>query len=127
MRAEGRARTGDLQGALDDLNYLRKFRHKKGTPALVISGKDNIIGEVINERRRELPIASYKRFADLKRFTNELGKPWAKEYITHVVKGVKYTQKVDSEYFILPIRNVVLKWNPQWNIPLDERPWSASK
>lgn len=127
MRAEGRARTGDLQGALDDLNYLRKFRHKKGTPALVISGKDNIISEVINERRRELPIASYKRFADLKRFTNEPGKPWAKEYITHVVKGVKYTQKVDSEYFILPIRNVVLKWNPQWNIPLDERPWSASK
>lgn len=127
MRAEGRARTGDLQGALDDLNYLRKFRHKKGTPALVISGKDNIISEVINERRRELPIASYKRFADLKRFTNELGKPWAKESITHVVKGVKYTQKIDSEYFILPIRNVVLKWNPQWNIPLDERPWSASK
>lgn len=127
MRAEGRARTGDLQGALADLNYLRKFRHKKGTPALAISGSDNIINEIINERRRELPVASYKRFADLKRFTNELGKPWARESITHVVKGVSYTQKIDSEYYVLPIKNTVLKWNPQWGIPMDDRPWSSNK
>lgn len=127
MRAEGRARTGDLTGALADLNYLRKFRHKTGTPDLQISGRDNIIQEVINERRRELPAGSPKRFFDLKRFTNEPGKPWAKEEITHIVQGVPYSQKVDSDFFVLPIRNAVLVWNPQWGIPLDESPWSSSK
>ena len=127
MRAEGRARTNDLQGALQDLNYLRKFRHKTGTQELVMSGQDNIINEVINERRRELPAASHKRFADLKRFSNEIGKPWAKESVTHIVQGTAYTQKVDSEYFVLPIRNDVLRWNPHWNIPLEERPWSNNK
>lgn len=127
MRAEGRARTNDLTGAMADLNYLRKLRHKTGTPDLQISGQDNIINEIINERRRELPVGSPKRFFDLKRFTNEIGKPWAKESITHVVQGVSYTQKVDSDFFVLPIRNEVLRWNPHWGIPLDNSPWSNSK
>ncbi|MEG1485340.1 MAG: RagB/SusD family nutrient uptake outer membrane protein [Bacteroidales bacterium] len=127
MRAEGRARNNDLSGAIADLNYLRKFRHKTGTPALLIAGKDNIIAEIVNERRRELPMGSPKRFFDLKRFTNEIGKPWAKESITHIVKGVSYSQKIDSDFFILPIRNEVLRWNPQWGIPMDETVWSNNK
>jgi hypothetical protein len=127
MRAEGRARTNDVAGALSDLNYLRKFRHKTGTPNLNISGADNVMLEVANERRRELPIGSYKRFADLKRYTNDAGKPWSKSEITHMVKGKSYTQKIDSDYYILPIRNDVLRWNPQWGIDLDETPWTNSK
>lgn len=127
MRAEGRARTNDLTGAMADLNYLRKLRHKTGTPELQISGQDNIINEIVNERRRELPVGSTKRLFDLKRFSNEVGKPWAKESITHVVQGVAYSQKVDSDFFVLPIRNEVLRWNPHWGIPMDESPWSNSK
>lgn len=127
MRAEGRARTNDLTGALADLNYLRKFRHVTGTPDLLISGQDNIINEVIKERRRELPVGSTKRIFDLKRFTNEPGKPWAKESITHIVQGVSYSQKVDSDFFVLPISNDVLRWNPHWGVPLNETPWSSSK
>lgn len=127
MRAEGRARTNDLSGALADLNYLRKFRHKTGTPNLSISGKDNIIHEIVNERRRELPIGSPKRFCDLKRFSVEAGKPWAKESVSHTVQGATYSQKVDSDYFVLPIRNDVLRWNPHWGIPQEEAPWSNNK
>lgn len=127
MRAEGRARTNDLSGALEDLNYLRKFRHKTGTPALQISGENNIISEIVNERRRELPIGSPKRFFDLKRFSNEIGKPWAKESVAHVVQGASYSQKVDSDFFVLPIRNEVLRWNPQWGIALDNSVWSNNK
>lgn len=127
MRAEGRARTNNLSGALSDLNYLRKFRHKKGTPDLQITDKDNLMQEIANERRRELPMGSHKRFADLKRYTNDPGKPWSKSAITHVIKGTSYSQKIDSEYFILPIRNDVLRWNPHWGIPLDETPWSNNK
>ena len=127
MRAEGEARTGNTAAALKDLNYLRKFRHKTGTPDLNISGADNIMNEIANERRRELPLASYKRFADLKRYTNDAGKPWSKTSITHVVKGTSYTQNIDSQYFVLPISNDVLRWNPQWGIDLDETPWTNSK
>lgn len=127
MRAEGRARTNNTQGALDDLNYLRKFRHKTGTPALNISGADNIIQEIVNERRRELPLGSPKRFFDLKRYCLESGKSWCKTEVQHVVQGVTYSQPVNSAYFVLPIRNDVIRWNPHWGIPMDESPWSKNK
>ncbi len=127
MRAEANARLNNISSALEDLNYLRKLRHKTGTPEINITGQDNVINEIINERRRELPVGSPKRFFDLKRFTNEIGKPWAKESITHIVQGVTYSQKVDSDFFVLPITNEVLRWNPHWNVPLDETNWSNNK
>ena len=124
MRAEGLARTGNTTGALADLNYLRKFRHITGTPDLNITGADNIIQEIVNERRRELPVGSPKRFFDLKRFCLESGKPWGKTSISHTVKGVTYSANIDSEFFIFPISNEVINWNPQWGIPLETRPWN---
>lgn len=127
MRAEGRARTNDLTGALADLQYLFKLRHKTGTVFPTISGQDNVIQEIINERRRELPVGSPKRFFDLKRFCLETGKPWCKTSITHTVKGVAYTQAVDSDYFVIPISNDVLRWNPQWGVPLNTAAWSNNK
>ncbi len=127
MRAEGRARTNNPAGALSDLNYLRKLRHKRGTPDLVISTADDLMVEIANERRREIHPGSYKRFADLKRYTNDLGKPWSKTSVSHTVNGVSYRAEIDSDYFILPIRNTVLQWNPQWGIALDDSPWSSSK
>ncbi|MDD2426190.1 MAG: RagB/SusD family nutrient uptake outer membrane protein, partial [Bacteroidales bacterium] len=127
MRAEGRARTNNVTGALADLNYLRKFRHKTGTPDLVITSKDAAIQEIVNERRRELPMGSPKRFFDLKRFCLETGKTWCKTSITHTVKGQPYTANIDSKFFILPISNDVLRWNTHWGIPLEETPWSNNK
>lgn len=127
MRAEGYARTNNTAGALQDLNYLRKFRFKTGTPSLSLSSQDAIIQEVINERRRELPVGSPKRFFDLKRFVLDAGKSWSKTTIKHVVKGVEYSANVDSDFFILPISNDVLRWNPQWNVPLNSQSWSNSK
>lgn len=127
MRAEGRARTNNVTGALADLNYLRKFRHRTGTPDLVISAKDAVIQEIVNERRRELPMGSPKRFFDLKRYCLETGKSWAKTSITHTVKGQPYSANIDSKFFILPISNDVLRWNSHWGIPLEETPWSNNK
>lgn len=126
MRAEGRARSGDETGALADLNYLRKFRHRTGTPDLAISGEDNIIMEIMNERRRELPIASPKRVFDLKRFLLDPGKPWAKTTIVRTVEGNVCSANVDSKQFIIPIRNVVLNLNPQWGIPIDPTYWDGN-
>lgn len=127
MRAEGYARRNNLAGALSDLNYLRKFRFVTGTPSLNLSDQNSVIHEVINERRRELPVGSPKRFFDLKRLCLDVGKPWAKTSIKHTVKGVDYSANIDSEHFILPISNDVLRWNPQWGVSLNMSPWSNSK
>ncbi len=127
MKAEANARLSKTAEALADLNYLRVLRFKTGTPPLNITDKDLLVKEIINERRRELPVGSPKRFFDLKRFTLDPGKPWSKTSITHTVKGVPYTAAIDSDFFVLPIRNDVLRWNPQWNIPLDSSPWSNTK
>jgi hypothetical protein len=124
MRAEGYVRTNKTAEALADLNYLRKFRHKTGTPDLNISGADNIMLEIANERRREIPICSHKRFADIKRYTNDTGKPWSKSAITHTVRGKSFTQNIDSDYFVMPIANDVIKYNPQWGLEENATPWS---
>jgi len=127
IRAEGRARTNDLAGAIADLNLLRKFRMKPGFTPFASTSQDAVIEEVLNERRRELPVGSQKRFLDLKRLVLEKGKPWAKESITHVVKGTTYTANVNSDYFRMPIQNDVIIKNPHWGLEVETRPWSSSK
>ena len=127
MRAEGYARSSNPAGAVTDLNYLRKLRYKPGTPELLLTDQNAVIQEVLNERRRELPVGSPKRFFDLKRLVLDAGKPWSKTSVTHIVKGVPDSANIDSDFFILPISNDVLRWNPQWNVPLSAQPWSNSK
>lgn len=127
MRAEARARANDLPGALSDLNTLRKFRYKTGTPAFTTTNSDVAINEIIKERRIELPVGSIKRFLDLKRLCLDTGKPWSKTSITHVLKGRTYKADIDSKYFIIPIKNTILQYNPQWGIPQDATHWSNSK
>lgn len=123
MRAEGYARTNKLDLAIADLNTLRQYRFKTGTPPLTVGTQDQVIQLVLEERRRELPIGGYKRFLDLKRFTLDQGKPWSKTQITHQVAGQTYKGIIDSKDFIIPISNVVLKFNSNWGIPLETRPF----
>lgn len=123
MRAEGYARTNRLDLAIADLNTLRQYRFKTGTPPLTVGTQDEVIRLVLEERRRELPIGGFKRFLDLKRFTLDKGKPWSKSRITHTIAGQTYSGTVDSKDFIVPISNVVLRFNPNWGIPLETRPY----
>ncbi|MBS0027772.1 RagB/SusD family nutrient uptake outer membrane protein [Chitinophaga sp. 22321] len=123
MRAEGYARTNRLSAAIDDLNTLRRYRYKTGTPPLVVGSQAEVIQQVLDERRRELPLGSFKRFLDLKRLCLETGKPWSKQKVQHKIGTETYSGTIDSKDFILTISNVVLKFNPQWNIPLDGRPF----
>jgi hypothetical protein len=123
MRAEAYARTNKLQEAIDDLNLLRSFRYVTATTPLVQGTQDQVIEMVLNERRRELPLAHLKRFLDLKRFVLETGKPWSKDKIVHLVGAQSYEGKIDGPAFILPISNLVLNFNPQWGVPLDTRPF----
>lgn len=121
MRAEGNARTNKLQLAIDDLNTLRKYRYKTGTPDLTVGTQDQVIQAVLDERRRELPIGGIKRFMDLKRLVLDTGKPWSKTKVTHQLGTQTYTGTVDSQDFILTISNPYLQYNPGWGIPLDTR------
>lgn len=123
IRAEGYARTNQLTLAIADLNTLRRYRYKTGTPQLTAGSQDQVIQAVLDERRRELPVGGIKRFMDLKRFVVETGKPWSKQAITHHVGAETFTGRIDSKDFILNIPNTVLKYNPAWNIPLDTRPF----
>lgn len=123
MRAEGYARMNRLDLAIADLNTLRQYRLKTGTPELTAGTQDEVIQWVLEERRRELPIGGFKRFLDLKRFTLDNGKPWSKSEITHKIAGQTYKGTIDSKDFIVPISNVVLKFNPNWGIPLETRPY----
>ncbi|NSL87263.1 RagB/SusD family nutrient uptake outer membrane protein [Chitinophaga sp. Mgbs1] len=123
MRAEGYARTNQLAAAISDLNTLRKYRYLTGTPLLSGGTQDEVIQQVLDERRRELPLGGFKRFLDLKRLCLDAGKPWAKATVRHQLGNTFYEGRVDSRDFILTISNVILKFNPQWNIPLDGRPF----
>lgn len=124
MRAEGYARTGRLAAALDDLNLLRRYRFVTGTPDLPMPASPNeLIRLVLEERRRELPLGHLKRFLDLKRFSLEPAKPWGKTSVVHQVGNDRFEGIIDSRAFIFPIVNPVLRFNKQWNIPLDTRPW----
>ena len=125
MRAEGYARTGKLAEAMADLNLLRRYRFVTGTPDLTMpASADEVIRLVLEERRRELPMGHQKRFMDLKRFSLETGKPWAKTKIEHKMGTETFEGTVDSPLFTLPISNNILNFNPQWGIALDLRPYN---
>lgn len=65
IRAEARARTGDLIGAKEDLNKIRTRAGLGGTTA---QSQDEILSAVLQERRWELFTESGHRFFDLQRF-----------------------------------------------------------
>ena len=72
IRAEARAQTGDLDGALSDLNTLRRNRYgstqQQELQSLAI---DQLIDSIITERRKELPYRGL-RWTDIRRF-NKMG------------------------------------------------------
>lgn len=126
MKAEANARLNNLDVALADLNLLRKYRYAGGTtdlPGGAGMTQDQLITEVLKERRRELPIGSFQRTFDLKRLALDTGKPWHMGQVTHKIGDQEYAAPINDTYFTLPISNNVLQFNPHWGIPLDTRPY----
>ena len=130
MRAEAYARTGALPEALADLNLLRKFRYKgeneseTDLPNGSSLNQDQLLEEILKERRRELPIATFQRLLDLKRLSLDQGKSWCKTQIEHKIDNTVYSASLESDAFILPIPNTVILLNPQWQLSPDERPFN---
>ncbi|KVV16222.1 RagB/SusD family nutrient uptake outer membrane protein [Flavobacterium sp. TAB 87] len=65
IRAEARARAGDLIGAKEDIN---KIRQRSGLSNTTAGSKEEILDAVLQERKWELFTENGHRFFDLKRF-----------------------------------------------------------
>lgn len=131
MRAEAAARTNKMSVALEDLNTLRRYRYVNtvaGTTTDLENGgsltQDQLLEEILKERRRELPIASFQRVLDLKRLSLDAGKPWCKTTVEHYIGNQQYSAPLNSEYFILPIPNNIIELNPAWGLQKDMRPYN---
>lgn len=124
MKAEAEARNGDLTTALADLNLLRRYRYDFGAgastdlPGGASLSQDELLTEILAERRREQPMATFQRTLDLKRYALDNGKPWSKMTIVHTCGSKTYSKMItDACFQSLPIDNAILKYNPQWGIP----------
>lgn len=104
MRAEGYARTGSLQLALDDLNALLEKRYKQGTfvPVSVPSRKE-ILALILEERRKELVFRDL-RWMDIKR----LNKEGANIKLARVVNGTTYILSPNDLRYALAIPEDVI-------------------
>lgn len=65
IRAEARANTGDLSGAIADINTIRS---RAGLPGLNLSTQDQVLTALLQERRVELFNECGNRLFDLNRF-----------------------------------------------------------
>lgn len=123
-KAEAEARTGALTEALESLNTLRRYRYM-GTdtdlPGGALLNQDQLLNEILTERRREQHNMSFHRVVDLKRYAFDSGKPWRKDVIVHKIGDKEYSASIDSDVFqSINIDNAILRYNPQWGIPVDE-------
>lgn len=99
-RAECRARSGQVSGALADLNQLLARRWKTGTYVpLSASTAEAALTLVLQERRKEL-VARNLRWADLRRLNLE---PARQVTLTRSLNGSTYTLEPDSRRYVYPI------------------------
>lgn len=102
-RAESRARNQNTQGALDDLNLLRKARFTAATYVKLESNdNEQVMRWVLAERRKELVMRG-TRWADLRRLNKE---PKYATTLLRVLNGERFELKPGD-----------LKWT--WPLPLE--------
>lgn len=116
-RAECLARTGDLQGALDDLNELRRHRiapdaFEEYTLAGLGNNANVVLDRVLDERRRELAFKG-TRTADLKRLNKE---DRYRKTITHTAEGQDYVLEPNSDAYVRQIWPAASRFNPDWEL-----------
>ena len=120
IKAEAEARSNELSNALASLNTLRKYRYDGDDTDLAGGAslnQDQLINEILKERRREQPLVSYQRTLDLKRYALDGNKPWVKQTITHKVGDKTYSKSITDPYFqSLPIDNATVNLNPSWGL-----------
>lgn len=100
IRAEGRARAGELIGAKEDLNVIRTTA---GLPETTALSQDEILSAILHERQVELFTEYGHRFFDLKRYS----------VIDPILSAVKIGWDANDALF--PIPQAELNLNPNLN------------
>lgn len=116
-RAECKVRANDMQGALDDVNMLRKNRikptaYKVLTLADFNNNQEQVLRFVLEERRRELAFTG-NRIADLKRLNKD---PRFSKVIKHMAEGQEYILEPNSDNYLRQIWPAASKYNPDWEL-----------
>jgi hypothetical protein len=107
IRAEGRARSGDIAGALNDLNTLLVQRFKTGTfVPYTATTSSQALALVLAERRKELAFRGL-RWTDLRRFNLE-GTGYT---LQRNINNQVYVLAVNSPLYVLPIPQDVINFN----------------
>jgi len=106
IRSECRLRTGDLSGALEDINYLLVNRYEKSHfVPYVADNSDRIMRKIIIERRKQL-ICRGIRWEDLRRFNKEAA---FETTLKRELKGTTFTLEPGSPRYTWPIPDEVIR------------------
>lgn len=109
IRAECRARKGDVNGAMADLSTLLQKRWRTSTyTSRATSSQDDALGMVLQERRKELT-GRNQRWSDLRRLNSD---PRFRVTLNRSIDGVAYTLEPLSPRYVYPIPPDELKLNP---------------
>ncbi len=101
IRAECKARQGNFQSGLDDVNHLLLSRFKPGTlMPITASNVDEALVKILSERRKELPNVGNIRWEDLRRLNND---PRFRQTLTRTVNGQTYSLLPNDPRYVLPI------------------------
>lgn len=108
IKAESLAWTGEEEAALNVLNELLETRFAPETfePYLVENG--NVLGVILQERRKELVYRGYLRWSDLRRLSSEnsLASP-----LVRIVEGVEYIFENRPDNFVINIPHAEKRLN----------------
>ena len=105
IRAECYARSGNVSGAMSDLNTLLRKRWLSGTYVdMTAANADEALTKVLIERRKELMMRG-QRWTDLRRLNKDSRFATT---LTRVVQGVTYTLPANDPRYTLLIPNEVI-------------------
>lgn len=108
-RAECYARSGNIAGAMADLNTLLRQRWVAGTYVdMNASSADDALVKILTERRKELLLRA-QRWTDLRRLNKD--SRFAKT-LTRIVNGTTYTLPPNDLRYTLLIPDEVVRNNP---------------
>ncbi|ACU03255.1 RagB/SusD family nutrient uptake outer membrane protein [Pedobacter heparinus] len=99
IRAESKARNGDLPSALADLNHLLKSRWKGVYTDMVSNDPDLVLRLILTERRKELIFRGI-RWSDLRRLNRDSRFAVT---LTRVLNGQTYTLLPNDKRYVFPI------------------------
>lgn len=114
VRAECKARNGDLDAALADLNGLLRKRWKITYQDIASKDQDEVLSLILEERRKELVFRGL-RWTDLRRLNRDSRFAVT---ITRTLNGQVYKLLPGDKRYVLPIDENEIE---QANIPQNER------